>query len=372
MAWNTPGGNKNQPSWGPSKGENKGPPEIEAILKKLLGRSKQTGQNQGQGEKKPARYWLIALWSLVGLALLWLASGLYSVDSVEEAVLLYGNEVSVVGPGLHWYPRFFADKVIVNMSEEAMNFTHVLPLGQGGVVGVTLSLKYHVSDAKQYVLAGGNSTHILAQFFVGAAYRNLAALGGMTDLNAAIQPITQSLTQATQTYQLGINIEGVTLSVEGVPNSIQQAVSAIQSTEAANQAALQKAQSDANQTLNQAKSLANQIKSSANVYSQEVVLSAQTKTAAFKSALAQYEAAPSVTATRMYFDTLQQLFSTHAVVLSNADVVYLPVSNVASAPAALAAPPKPPLKIENTAPLSKDESNQDMSDYTRWEEAQGQ
>ena len=131
MAWNEPGGgkNNNQDPWGSggnnggsnngnnngNRGGKQGPPDLDEALKKLQdslnglfggkkGNSNNSGgssRNSGGGAGIPK-----AVWAIAGLVIIafWLFSAVYTVDEQEQAIVLrFGEYHRTVESGLHLY-----------------------------------------------------------------------------------------------------------------------------------------------------------------------------------------------------------------------------------------------------------------------------
>ena len=98
----------NDPQWGNKNG---GPPDLEALLKKLkVQLSVLLGQKTGPGNKGPANSGLPALsGGALGLlaviaVMIWLASGFYIVDASQRGVVLrFGKQVEVTLAGPRWH-----------------------------------------------------------------------------------------------------------------------------------------------------------------------------------------------------------------------------------------------------------------------------
>src|ERR1700741_2792184 len=100
MAWNEPGGGGRDP-WNPngrrgSSGGNGGVPDVDQLLERLKSRFKGKGPRPGMSGGGAGL--------LIGpIALLWIGSGLYTVDEQERAVVMrFGASVGVSDSGLNW------------------------------------------------------------------------------------------------------------------------------------------------------------------------------------------------------------------------------------------------------------------------------
>src|SRR3546814_6348329 len=86
MAWNEPGPGRDPWNQGPKRGDNKKPPQLDDILKRLkerFGGKGGGGGSSGGGLPKNLPAGLIGLGAIVIVGL-WLASGAYVVDERSE------------------------------------------------------------------------------------------------------------------------------------------------------------------------------------------------------------------------------------------------------------------------------------------------
>ena len=104
MAWNEPGGgrNNNQDPWG---GRNdQGPPDLDEVVKKLqerFGGIFGGGKGGGSGQGSNA----ILVIALVLALFVWALSGFYRVEQAQQAVVLrFGEFHEIKTAGLRWNP----------------------------------------------------------------------------------------------------------------------------------------------------------------------------------------------------------------------------------------------------------------------------
>ena len=109
MAWNEPGNNgKDRDPWG-NNGKNQGPPDLDAMLRKVTSRF---GGLFGGGKSggDVGRFGLSI--ALVVAVVVWVVSGFYTIREAERGVVLrFGEYSHNVDPGLRWKPTFI-DRVI--------------------------------------------------------------------------------------------------------------------------------------------------------------------------------------------------------------------------------------------------------------------
>ncbi|MFG1490304.1 protease modulator HflK, partial [Oceanospirillum sp. HFRX-1_2] len=170
MAWNEPGGNKdnNRDPWGNDNkngGRNdQGPPDLDEALKKfndrlsgILGGKKGGGGGSGGsggGNSSPsASFGLLGI-ILVVAAAVWAVSGFYRVDQTEQAVVLrFGEYHDTVGAGLNWNPTLIDSVQTVNVTKVRSLSRRALMLTEDeNIVQVNLSVQYRVGSPKNFLL----------------------------------------------------------------------------------------------------------------------------------------------------------------------------------------------------------------------------
>ena len=111
MAWNEPGGNKNNDPWKNRGGRDQGPPDLDDVFKNLFGKLGKMGGGDGGGSGKKLGGVGAAL--IVGLLIVvYVVSGFYTIREAQLGVVLrFGQYHSQVEPGLRWKPTFI-DTVI--------------------------------------------------------------------------------------------------------------------------------------------------------------------------------------------------------------------------------------------------------------------
>ena len=119
MAWNEPGGNRDDDPWGPRK-KKEGPPDLDEVFKNIkkkisgwLGGGKGgSGSSSGSGSGGGG----IGITALIVIAaVVWAGTGFYTVDSSQRAIVQrFGVPAkNTVGPGLHWHLPYPIEKVTV-------------------------------------------------------------------------------------------------------------------------------------------------------------------------------------------------------------------------------------------------------------------
>jgi membrane protease subunit HflK len=118
MAWNKPGnGNSgNRDPWGSGRGPQRGPPDLDEIVRNIQNRLSGLfggGKGGGVGKVGIGKAGGIGVGVIIAIVIgLWLLSGLYVVKQAERGVVLrFGELQDVTEAGLHWRLPFPIDSV---------------------------------------------------------------------------------------------------------------------------------------------------------------------------------------------------------------------------------------------------------------------
>jgi hypothetical protein len=99
MAWNEPGGDKNNDPWG-NRRKQDGPPDLDELIKKFQNKLRRLFGGKGgsdDGKGGSSALWILILVGVV----IWLLSGFFIVQPNEQVIVLrFGKpQVETVGPG---------------------------------------------------------------------------------------------------------------------------------------------------------------------------------------------------------------------------------------------------------------------------------
>lgn len=345
MAWNEPGGNRNdQDPWGSGKrGGNQGPPDLDEALRRGLdklnrllgggrGGSGSSGGRSGSGHGP--LFVVIAVLVLIFLA--W--ESVYTVDARERGVVLrLGKYEDTVLPGLH-YKIPFVDTVKFVQVTGVRSFTtsQEMLTGDENIVDVKLSVQYVVNDAKRFVLAVRDPVETL-EYATDSALRHV--VGGMklddvlTQGRAQLASgVEQRLQHFLDEYQAGIQLQQVNVEDTQPPKPVQDAFQDVQRAKLDEQSSQEQAQKYANQVVPEARGKAQRLIQDAQAYKAQVVDQAKGRAARFDKVLTAYKKAPLVTRERIYLSTVEQIMADTSKVLvdtkSDKNMLYLPLNKL--------------------------------------------
>ena len=358
MAWNEPGGNGGRDPWG-NRGGQKGPPDLDEVLKKLqsrLGRifGGRGGGGGGGGFSLPGGSLIGAGIIAVVLAGAWAVAGFYIVDPAEEAVVLRFGEYHVTnGQGLHWAPYFIDSVEKINVEQlrnqeigfrssggslSSVAHESLMLTEDENIIDIKFSIQYRVSDARDYLFNVLDPDLTLRQA-TESAVREVVGRSGMDFVITAGRDVVASETETLiqeilDRYKVGINVTSVNMQDAQPPAQVQDAFfDAVKAREdqerIINQAAAYKAD-----IVPKARGEANAMFERAEAYRQRVIAQADGETDRFLKVLAEYQKAPSVTRERLYLETVEEVMANSSKVLVDLEggnnIMFLPLDKLLS------------------------------------------
>ncbi len=349
MAWNEPGGNRNDNDpWGTGgrRGNDQGPPDLDEALKKgldklnrMLGGKGGSGNSgsSGSGSNSSGFGAILAIAAILAFGYV-LYQSFYTVDEQERAVVLRFGEFSrTENPGLRFKVPLIdsATKVRVTNVRSARSSGQMLTQDEN-LVTVDLQVQYRVGDAKAYVLNVRDSNQALA-FATDSALRHEVGSSSLDDVltegraELAVR-VEQRLQSFLKEYGTGLEIVRVNVESTQPPAAVQDAFREVQRAREDEQRAKEEAETYRNKIVPEARGQAQRMIEEANAYKAEVIERARGETARFNQLLAVYEQAPVVTRERMYIQTLEQVLGNSSKIFvdteSSGNMMYLPLDKL--------------------------------------------
>ncbi|MBI2379716.1 MAG: FtsH protease activity modulator HflK [Gammaproteobacteria bacterium] len=338
MAWNEPGNQKPDP-WG--RKNNDGPPDLEAQMRKWLGRlggvfggRGGNGGSQSGGEAGAAGFGLIAIVAL----LIWSLSGFYTVQEAERGVVMrFGAYHETVTSGIHWLPRFVDKVITVDVSKVVQKRAAGRMLTQDeNIAEVELGVQYRISDPVKYLFNVRDPDRTM-EHVAESALRLVVGQSSMDDLLTGGRDQVrirseEEMNRIIEPYQTGLVITEVTLQVAKAPNDVQASFDDAIKAREDEERVITEARTYSSKQEPIAEGRASRIVQEAQAYKQEVVARAQGEVARFVKLLPQYELAPEVTRKRLYLETMQDVLSNSSKVLvdveGGSNMMYLPLDKI--------------------------------------------
>ncbi len=266
----------------------------------------------------------------------WGLTGVYTVNSGEEAVILrFGKHVKTVKQaGLKWHipsPIETVEKVNVNIvyrmefgfvtvrsgnksqnaefkeiPEEALMLT-----GDENLVNVETIVQYRISDAENYLFKVDlpkETLKVASEASIRRVVANNILDRVLTDNKFAIQQeIKDDLQDIADKYKLGIAITAVQLQDVGPPNQVDAAFKDVANAREDKNSFINESQSYENEVIPKARGNAAEILNKANAYKERRIAESRGDVANFVQILERYQLGKEVTRTRMYLETLEEI-----------------------------------------------------------------
>ncbi|MDO6568551.1 FtsH protease activity modulator HflK [Alteromonas sp. 1_MG-2023] len=335
MAWNEPGGNKNDP-WKNRGGRDQGPPDLDDVFKNLFGKFGKSGGGSGGSGKSLGG---IGAGILIGLVvIIWAVSGFYTIREAERGVVLrFGEYVKQVEPGLRWAPTFI-DKVIpvdVQSIRDQSSSGSMLTEDEN-VVSVQMEMQFRVVDPYRWTFAVESPETSLSQS-LDSAIRYVVGHSTMDDVltdgrEVARQRVWEELQAIIEPYNIGVSIIDMNFRDARPPEQVKDAFDDAISAQEDEQRFIREAEAYAREIEPRARGQVNRMNEEAQAYKERVTLEAQGEVARFEELLPQYERAPVVTRERIYIETMEEVLGNTSKILVDSkggnNMMYLPLDKI--------------------------------------------
>jgi len=340
MAWNEPGGNRNDNDpWGGGNrgggnknGNDQGPPDLDEALKKgleklnsLLGGKKgggSGGNGSGSGSSSSGGgHGLI--FAVLGIFLLGFLAyeSVYLVDERENGVVLrFGKYHTTTMPGLNFKLPLVDDVRIVTVTEtRTFRSTGAMLTEDENIVNVNLQVQYRVNDPRNFVLNVRNPNTTL-QYATDSALRHEVGSSGLhgvlTEGRAMLATaVEERLQRFLDNYTVGIHIVQVNVENTSPPDAVQEAFQDVQRAREDEQRFKDEAERYRNRVVPEARGRAQRMIEEAEAYRADVVERAAGEAARFLSVLEVYSTSPDVTRERLYVEAMQHVLSSSSKVV---------------------------------------------------------
>jgi membrane protease subunit HflK len=219
---------------------------------------------------------------------------------------------------------------LANVKDASM-LTH-----DGDIVDVRFAVQYQVRKPTDYLFRSVDPDQSVMHA-AQAAVRGIVGARSTNDIldqdrETMRQQLMAAIQQSLDRYESGLAVTGVTIQSVQVPDQVQAAFDAAAKVHQENERAKRDAQAYVADLLPRAQAdVARQIEDAKN-YSDKTVAQAQGEADRFKQVYAQYSKAPAVIRTRMYMETMQQIYSNTTKVFVDSkngnNVLYLPLDKL--------------------------------------------
>ena len=349
MAWNEPGNNgKDHDPWGGGgRGGDKGPPDIDEVIKNLTKKINSLFSGSGKGGSSGGSsaggsgFSGGILAGLVAVAVvIWAFMGVYIVDEAERGVVLRFGRVldAVVEPGLHWNPPLVDEVSLVNISElNAKTYENNSMLTTDeNIIDIAVTVQYLIEDPVNYVIAVqdperslDNAAESAIRHEVGSQFMDQILTTGRPELAENVEDRLQDYMNA---YHTGILISQVNVVDAQPPDAVRPSFDDVIRAREDEQRAQNQAQQYSNQIIPEARGEAQRQIEQANAYKEEVIARAEGDASRFEQLLIEYKKAPQVTRQRLYIDSLQDVMTASSKIMIDVEggnnMMYLPLDKI--------------------------------------------
>ena len=341
MAWNDPGRNRNP--WG--NRPDKGPADLDEALRNLQKKLSGMFGGGGDGDDGSSGGGNAAMRGfgfgtvLALLVLVWFATGFYVVDAAERGVVTrFGKYVATTEPGLRWHlPWPIEARQIINVeSVEGFSDQTRMLTSDENLVDLNFAVQYRRADPVEYAFSVRSPEDTLGEVsesaireVVGQSKLDVVLESGRQEISARTRDLIQ---RTLDTYKTGIEVTTVNLQGVSVPEQVQSSQrDAIKAREDKERLALE-AQAYSNDILPKARGFAARQAADAQAYKSRVVADAEGEAARFTQLSEAYKRAPGVTRQRLYYETMEEVFSNSNKVLvdtkGTGNMIYLPLDKL--------------------------------------------
>ena len=351
----------NDPQWGKrgsGGGNNQRPPDLDEMWRNfsrkmngLFGRRQPSGG--GTPAEPPSMKQLGGgLGLLIGLVVaIWLVSGFYIVVEGQRGVVLtFGKFSEVTNSGLRWRLPFpiqtheiidltgvrtvevgYRNNVKTKVLRESLMLTD-----DENMIDIQFAVQYILKDPRDYLFNNRRPEDTVLQAgetafreIVGKNKMDFVLYEGREQVAVAAQKLMQEILDR---YDTGIAVSKVTMQNAQPPEQVQAAFD--DAVRAKQDLERQKNEGQAyyNDVVPKARGTAARLTEEASGYKARVIANSEGEASRFKSIVAEYNKAPTVTRDRMYLDTMQQILSSTSKVMVDAragsQLLYLPLDKI--------------------------------------------
>jgi membrane protease subunit HflK len=338
MAWNEPGGNNNDP-WKNKGGKDQGPPDLDEVFKNIMAKFGKFGGGKGGSSSGGKSFGGIGLSVILGIiVVVWVLSGFYTIREAERGVVLRFGEFShFVEPGLRWKPTFIDSIVPVDVQTvRSMASSGSMLTEDENVVKVEMEVQYRILEPYKYSFAVTSPEESLSQAFdsairyvVGHSKMDAVLTSGR---EVARQNVRDELQSIIESYDMGLAIVDMNFKDARPPEEVKAAFDDAIAAQEDEQRFINEADAYAREIEPRARGQVNRMAQEAQAYKERVTLEAQGEIARFEELLPQYKAAPEVTRSRIYIETLEEVYSNTSKILvdtqGTGNMMYLPLDKI--------------------------------------------
>jgi len=364
----------NDPQWGNrgndnggGKRPNQGPPDLEELWRdfnrRLSGMFNNKEGGGGGGNRPPVEFNPKFLGGGIGLLIalvvvVWLSSGFYIVDASQRGLVLqFGKFKEATESGLRWrLPYPIQSHELVNISgvrtievgyrgtEKNKVLKEALMLTDDeNIINIQFAVQYILKDPVEYIFNNRSADDAVMQVaetaireIVGKSKMDFVLYEGREQIAVNASKLMQDILDR---YKTGILISKVTMQNAQPPEQVQAAFDDAVKAGQDRERQKNEGQAYANDVVPKAKGTAARLLQEADGYKQRLIATAEGDASRFKQINTEYAKAPEVTRSRMYLETMQQVYANTSKVMVDAkgqgNLLYLPLDKLMQASGAI-------------------------------------
>lgn len=305
-------------------GRGRGDSDPEKILRQILSALQNFRIGGGSNNK--------AMLLIVVIGIIWLGTGVYSVNPGEQSVMqLFGKTSTTAGPGLHWYwPNPIGTKNIESIEQiKTMELGIVredaqMITGDLNIADVSLVVQYRINNLEYYLFNvddpgdslrdtdKGQPDGITLKDATESALRLVVGQrsidGILTSEKEEVQNETQILLQSIlDSYFSGIQVLTVRLQEVKPPDEVRDAFDDVLRARQDQDTKVNQAKAYREDILPRAEGEATQLINEAGAYKAEVIALAEGEAKRFLAVLEEYKKAKDVTRYRLYLEAMESI-----------------------------------------------------------------
>ena len=294
-------------------------------------------------------------------AVVWLATGIYTVGPEEQAALrTFGRFVAIADQGLHWHwPGPVGTRNIVPVTttrrlelgfRSAPNGSSTTPVqiesemitGDENIVDVQIVVQYRISNLRNFLFEvddpGDPDRNVPSGMPDGETLRDIAetavrqVVGARniddvltTEKEQVQASILEKMRELTRDYHTGIDVLQVLLQNVNPPAQVQDAFEDVVRAREDRERDINLAEAYKAAQIPQAAGSAAQIVEEADGFKRGRIERARGEAEGFKSILAGYEESPDVTRTRLYLEAVERILADKSKIVLNSGSNALPL-----------------------------------------------
>ena len=266
--------------------------------------------------------------------LLWLLTGIYTVQPDEEGVeLRFGKYSMTTTPGLHYHLPYPIEEVfkvkVTNVNHEEIGYRSALSnrnyrgsfndeslmlTGDENIVDVNFEVQWRIADAAKYLFNVRDATK--GYTVKSAAESAMREVIGSSKIAFALEgdgraylatKAREILQHILDEYEMGVEVLPLQMKKVDPPDKVIDAFRDVQSARADKERMINDSYAYRNDIIPRARGEADKILQEAEAYAQEAINGAEGEAARFLSVYSEYSKSKDITKERMYLETMESI-----------------------------------------------------------------